>query len=99
MTGLANDLDRGVSPGLNVLAALAGIHLTWQARSPGEDASGVDAVELTGFGGRVEELGERHAVNREIVDGFVGTWWCCEGGGGYHGVDGFGVGQSKGLFL
>jgi len=37
-----------------------------------EGFSGVDACELVGFRGRVEELDSGSGVDREIVDGFEG---------------------------
>lgn len=99
MTWLADDLDGGVFPRLDALAALADIDVVGETRCAGEDAAGVDAVELAGLGGGVEELGEGHAVDGEVVDGFVGLGWVCERGGGDHGVDGFGVWERKGFFL
>lgn len=44
-----------------------------EARGAGEDAAGVDASELAGFGDGVEDLGVRQAVNGEVIDGFVGS--------------------------
>lgn len=72
---LADDLNRGVCPGLDVLPAEADVGFVGEARGAGEDASGVDAVELAGFGGGVEDLREGHAVDGEIVDGFVDNGW------------------------
>ncbi len=58
-----------------------------------EDAAGVGAGEVAGFGDGVEELAEGVAVDGEIVDGFVDGWGgsFVEGGLGKHGEDGLGV--------
>lgn len=69
-----------------------------EARGAGEDAAGVDAGELAGFGDRVEDLGVRQAVDREIVDGFVGS--LVTGVGGVagcwdHFLDGAGIGEGQ----
>ena len=102
MAGLADDLEHGVLPGVDAGGAdavLAGVGGVGEARGGGEDAAGVGAVELAGFGGGVEELGERHGVHGEVVDGFGGGGGGGERGGGNHGVDGFGVGEGEGFFL
>lgn len=70
-----------------------------EARCSGEDAAGVDAVELAGFGCRVEELGEGHAVDGKVVDGFMRYGGVFERCRRNHGVNGFGVGKCKRLVL
>ncbi len=72
MSRLADYLDRGVFPGLHALAALPNVPFVRQARSTGEDAASIDSVELTGFGGWIEELGKCHTVDWEIVDRLMG---------------------------
>lgn len=60
--------------------------------------AGVGAGEVSGFGGWVEDLGERGGVDGEVVDGFVAG--DAGGGGGvggcrHHGEDGGLVGTGE----
>ena len=85
MSGLADDLNRSVFPGLDALAALANINF--------------DTIELARFGGGIEDLGEGHAMDWKIVDRFMCLGGRFEGSGGHHGMDGFGIGKSERLVL
>lgn len=71
-----------------------------QARRGGEDAAGVEAGELAGFGDGVEDLGVCEAVGGEVVDGFVAFLELgVVGGCGEHFVDGAGVGEGQWFVL
>ena len=99
MAGLADDFDGSVFPRFHALSALPDVRFVREARRSGEDAAGVNAVELAGFGRRVEELGKGHAVNGKVVDRFVryrGVFQRC---GGNHGVYGFCVGKCQRFVL
>lgn len=73
-------------------SVLAGLY---EARRGGEDAARVCAGEMPGFGDGVEDLRVRHAVDGEVVDGFVHDGPPTTRGElcfGEHGKDGFSVG-------
>jgi hypothetical protein len=94
---LANCLYVAILPGLfQWLAALSYILAIGEAWRSAKDASSVNAVEGSGFGGWVEELRVSESVDWEVINGLMRRWLVRrEGCRRDHLVYGFGIGYGE----